>query len=150
VGGGKLMAVNISNVMELFRAEYAEIQTLLGESEGFKPAEQSSVDEFTENSLKRNVPECVIKQLADFYKIADALCVDGVEFHSCNDTALFEWWDEHGELWLGESAPDVFRWSRENGKFCMGSASDTSYDKEHEFDTLSQLLKFIYDYYFAE
>jgi hypothetical protein len=144
------MEINISNVIELFRAEYAEIQSILGECEEFKPSEKSVIDEFAENSRKRNVPECVIGQLAEFYEIADALCVDGVEIHSCDDEILFEWWDEDGELWLGGSGSDVFRWSREKGKFCMGDASDASYGEDHEFDTFAELLKFAYDYYFAE
>jgi hypothetical protein len=144
------MEINISNVMELFRAEYAEIQSILGEHEEFKPAEQSAVSEFAENSRKRNIPECVTRQLTEFYEIADALFVDGVEIHSCDDEILFEWWDEDGELWLGGSDSDVFRWSGEKGKFCMGDASDVSYGEDHEFDTFAELLKFVYDYYFDE
>jgi hypothetical protein len=82
------------------------------------------------------------------------MCVESVHMHPCDDLILFEWWDgedhEHEELWLGGSDFNIFRWSKEKDKFCMGDADDTSYDEEHEFDTLAELLEFVFNYFFIE
>jgi hypothetical protein len=135
----------IKDIAELFRTEYEKDC----DEDFAEPAEQSAIDEFAANCRERNVPEHVTEQLTELYKIVNEMFVDGMELHSCDDEILYEWWEEQGELWLGCNSCDVFRWSSEKGKFCIGDASDTSYDEDHEFDTFAELLEFAYDDYFA-
>jgi hypothetical protein len=151
-GGNK---ISIAEAVNLFRTKDEELhRESYGEYKKFKPAEQSAVDGFAENARKKGIPEKVIGQLTEFYKIADNMWVEGAHMHPCDDLILFEWWDgedhEHEELWLGGCDFNIFRWSKEKDKFCMGDAGDASYDEDHEFDTLAELLEFIFNYFFIE
>lgn len=104
------------------------------------PAGENSLAEFYRQMSKRNIPSHVIDQLTEFYKISNGIpCLDGFDFHRCDDEILFEWWEDSKELWLGQRDNDVLRWT--NDKYCLGDASNVSYSEEYEFSTLVELLE---------
>ena len=105
------------------------------------PANEELLDIFRQTASERNVPSALIEELIEFYKISNGVnpCLDGFSFHPCNDTVLYEWWEDYEQLWLGGRDDDLLRWSE--GKFCLGDAFDDSYGKEYEFSTLIELLE---------
>ena len=108
------------------------------------PASESLLAEFHRQALKRNVPNYVVEQLTEFYKISNGIpCLNGLDFHCCDDEILYEWWDDYNELWLGSKDDDVFRWS--NDKFCLGDGGNVSYGEKYEFSTLAALLEKIFE-----
>ncbi|RYZ20528.1 MAG: hypothetical protein EOO10_23145 [Chitinophagaceae bacterium] len=113
------------------------------EEEKVTPATEDELDNFMTIAAGKGVPQDVIVQLVTFYTVTNGIeGIDGFSFFACDDETLFEWWDDK-ELWLGQRDDDVLRWA--NGKFCLGDASNVSYDTKFEHDTLLQLLKFSVD-----
>jgi hypothetical protein len=105
----------------------------------FLPASEELLAEFQRQTSKRNIPETVVEQLADFYKLTNGVPhIDRFTFHRCNDKNLFAWWSEHEELLLGYRDSDILRWK--NNRFCIGNANRVSYSDECEFSTLSELF----------
>ena len=106
----------------------------------FLPTSAEMFVKFHRQTLKLNVPDTVVEQLTDFYKLTNGVPrLDGFTFHGCADKNLFEWWDEKEELWLGSRDNDVLRWK--NDKFCLGDANSVCYSADFEFPTLSGLLE---------
>lgn len=107
------------------------------------PADENSLTDFCSRAAERGVPDSVIGQLVEFYRISNGTpCFDGFSLHRCDDEILFEWWEIDRELWLGQGNCDVLRWT--DGKFCLGDASNISYGEEYEFPTLVDLLEAAY------
>ncbi|BHH82405.1 hypothetical protein [Desulforhopalus sp. 52FAK] len=103
------------------------------------PASSIQVESFRSTALRRGVPISAIGQLVKFYQITNGIpCLDGFDFHRCEDEILYEWWDEL-ELWLGAKDDDVLRWV--DNKFCIGDTANLSYGKEYEFDSLVELIE---------
>jgi len=103
------------------------------------PASVEMFVNFHKQTLKLNVPDTVVEQLTDFYKVTNGVPnLDGFTFHACNDKRLFKWWSEKAELWLGSRENDVLRWK--DSRFCLGDESNVSYSADYEFSTLSELL----------
>ena len=104
-----------------------------------KPATQKQVDLFTNRATQNKIEHNVIKQLVDFYSVANLFNYEIIiGFHSCDDSTIFEWW-EYKELWLGQRDFNTLRWA--DGKFCLGDASNISFSDEYKFDSLIELLE---------
>lgn len=104
-----------------------------------KPATREQIDLFTNRATENKVEASVIKQLADFYSVADSFDYEIIiGFHSCEDLIIFEWWNDR-ELWLGQKDFNTLRWA--DGKFCLGDASNISFSDEYRFDTLIELIE---------
>jgi len=105
----------------------------------FPPTSVEMFVKFHKQTLKLNVPDTVVEQLTDFYKVTNGVPnLDGFIFFGCVGTNLFEWWNEKEELWLGSRDNDILRWK--DGRFCLGDANNVSYFAEYEFSTLGELL----------
>ncbi|WP_324027852.1 hypothetical protein QSV08_07865 [Maribacter sp. BPC-D8] len=103
------------------------------------PASIENIELFKIKAVANGVNTSVIEQLVDLYTVADNYMAQMIlGFHSCNDAVLYEWWAEK-ELWLGQLDFNTIRWA--NDKFCLGDASNTSYSKNNEYDTLIDLIK---------
>lgn len=104
-----------------------------------KPATKEQIDLFTNRATENKVEPSVIKQLADFYSVADSFDYEIIiGFHSCDDLIIFEWWNDQ-ELWLGQRDFNTLRWA--DGKFCLGDASNICFSDEYRFDTLIELIE---------
>ncbi len=109
-----------------------------------EPAAKQQIDVFTQRAFSHGLDDSVTKQLVEFYEVANAYSYEMViQFHSCDDLILFEWWHEK-ELWLGQRDFYTIRWA--NGKFCMGDASNASFSKEEEFETLTEFIEYYATY----
>ena len=109
-----------------------------------EPATQQQIDIFTQRALSNGLESSATKQLVEFYEVANAYSYEMIiQFHSCDDSILFEWWRDK-ELWLGQRDFYTIRWA--NGKFCMGNASNISFSKEEEFETLVEFLEYYVAY----
>ncbi len=107
------------------------------------PADENLLADFGRRADERGVPDSVVGQLVEFYRISNGTpCFDGFSLHRCDDEILFEWWESDRTLWLGQRDCDVLRWA--NSKFCLGDASNISYGEEYEFPTLVDLLEAAY------
>lgn len=107
------------------------------------PADENLWADFCRRAAERGVPDSVIGELVEFYRISNGTpCFDGFSLHRCDDEILFEGWESGRELWLGQRDCDVLRWA--DGKFCLGDASNISYGEEYEFPTLVDLLEAAY------
>lgn len=107
------------------------------------PADENFLADFTRRAAERGVPDSVVGQLVEFYKISNGTpCFDGFSLHRCDDEILFEWWESERSLWLGQWNCDVLRWH--DDRFCLGDASNISYGEEYEFPTLVDLLEAAY------
>jgi hypothetical protein len=122
----------IHSLLEVIVVEHPEYYLI-------QPADEVDLRTFERRAITSGVPTEVIRQLLDFYQIANAfyyeLCLG---FFSCKDEVIFEWWDSGKELWLSLMHMDVIRWSA--GKFCVGDASSVSYSSSDEYETLVDLL----------
>ena len=98
------------------------------------------IDRFCTDAFDAGVPNDVISQLKEFYQITNGIpCIDGFDFHSCDDNSVFEWWSDK-ELWLAQRDCYTLRWV--DSKFCLGDASNISLAPEAEFDSLVDLLSY--------
>lgn len=105
-----------------------------------KPATLAEIAIFTKNSIARKIPENVIKELTELYSIANEYYYEIViGFHNCTDEIIYEWWEDDGELWLGQRDFYTIRWTK--GKFCLGDASNTSFGEEYETENLIGLIE---------
>lgn len=105
-----------------------------------EPATKQQIDIFTQRALSRGLDDSAIKQLVELYEVANAYGYETIiQFHSCDDLILFEWWDNE-QLWLGQRDFHTTRWA--NGKFCMGDASNVSFSEEEEFETLAEFIEY--------
>ena len=105
-----------------------------------RPATTEEIKIFIKNATSRKIPENVIKELTEFYSIANEYYYEIViGFHNCTDEIIYEWWEEYGELWLGQRDFNTLRWM--NGKFCLGDASSVSYGEEYESKNLIGLIE---------
>ncbi len=105
-----------------------------------EPATKQQIDVFTQRALSNGLDDSVIKQLVELYEVANAYSYEMIiQFHSCDDLVLFEWWHEK-ELWLGQRDFYTMRWA--NGLFCLGDASNVSFSKEEEFKTLTEFIEY--------
>lgn len=103
------------------------------------PASKEDINLFVAQANHLGVDSIVIEQLVSLYKVADSFTYEIIiQFHSCNGSIIFEWWDNH-ELWLGQRDFYTLRWA--DGKYCLGDASNSSFSEEYEFDTLIELIK---------
>lgn len=125
-----MMQRRIKKLLEPLFLDYGETMVF---------ADEAMLEAFRDKTIKRGIPSNVINQLAEFYRLTNGVpCLDGFDFHRCDDEIIFEWWED-GELWLGQRDMDILRWA--NGVFSCGDASNTSYGKEYEFSTLVELLE---------
>ena len=109
-----------------------------------KAATKQQIDIFTQRALSNGLDKSAIKQLVEFYEVANAYSYEMiVQFHSCDDLILFEWW-YNKELWLGQRDFYTIRWA--NGKFCMGDASNVSFSEEEKFETLVDFIQYYVTY----
>ena len=105
-----------------------------------EPATQQQIDIFMQRALSNGLDRSAVKQLVELYEAANAYGYEMiVQFHSCDDLILFEWWHDK-QLWLGQRDFYTIRWA--NGKFCMGDASNVSFSNEEEFETLIELIEY--------
>ena len=103
------------------------------------PATEEEINVFRKKANALQVPQIVIDQLTDLYKIANHFYfITVLGFHHCTDEAIFEWWNDK-ELWLSQRDFYTVRWTY--NKFCLGEAGNVSFSKEHEFDTLIELIE---------
>ena len=106
----------------------------------FIPTSVEMFVQFHKQTLTLNVPDTVVEQLTDFYKVSNGVPnLDGFIFHGCKGKNLFECWVKKEEIWLGSRDNDILRWK--NGQFCLGDANTLSYSADYEFPTLSGLLE---------
>jgi len=104
-----------------------------------KPASEANINKFAIKARKLFLPLDVVNELSNFYKITNGIpCLDGFDFHCCNDEILFEWW-ENKVIWLGQRDDYIITWYE--NKYCIGDASNVSFSKEYEFNNLEELLK---------
>ncbi|NJI72436.1 hypothetical protein HCX49_04390 [Sphingobacterium kitahiroshimense] len=104
------------------------------------PATSLQITVFKERAFTKKVPENVITQLIELYKVADGYVNHMViGFINCDDETIFEWWGVYQELWIGQRDLNTLRWA--NGTFCLGDASSTSYDESYESPTLVGLIE---------
>ena len=116
------------------------LKPLFDECDGkMVPASEELIAKFRQQATARNVPDTVIEELTEFYKVSNGVvpCLNGFGINACDDEILYEWWNEYNVLWLGDCNDEVLRWS--NGKYCLGDASNDSYGDEYEFSTLVEL-----------
>ncbi|MDX8554430.1 hypothetical protein MK851_12460 [Tenacibaculum sp. 1B UA] len=103
------------------------------------PATQKELEAFKYRAIALGVNKTIIDELLDLCTVANNFRYEVVlEFHSCTDESIFEWWED-GELWLGQNDCNTLRWV--HGKFCLGGASNISYTKNHEYPSLLALIK---------
>jgi len=103
------------------------------------PATTEELNNFIDTARLREVPENVIMQLVDFYGVTNGYDYNVImSFFECTYLTIYEWW-EGGDLWLGQRDFNTLRWS--NGKFCLGDASNISFDASCEADTLIGLIE---------
>ena len=108
-------------------------------SDDLIPSATENIELFKIKAKANGVNTSIIEQLVDLYTVADNYMAQMIlGFHSCNDAVLYEWWAEK-ELWLGQLDFNTIRWA--NDKFCLGDASNISYSKNNEYDTLIDLIK---------
>ncbi len=102
------------------------------------PATENEIQEFIKNCKKYNVPEDGVKKLVEYYKMNNNF----FNYTTCNDLLLFEWYnDVHKELWLGQRDDTTFRYIGSINKFAIGDASNPSYGKDYEFDSIEEMLE---------
>jgi hypothetical protein len=107
--------------------------------QAMNPASEEALHWFVRAADGRGVPHGVVEQLSRFYRVTNGVpCLDGFDFHTCDDDVLFEWWDRQ-EVWLGQRDFYTLRWAA--GKFCLGDAANVSFSAEHEYETLVELLE---------
>jgi len=105
----------------------------------FSPASESALRTFTERSLTRHVPPAVVQELVTFYKVTNGVpCLDGCDFHACDDQIIFAWWDQQ-ELWLAQRDFYTMRWA--GGRYCLGDATNVSFSPDYEFATIADLIE---------
>lgn len=103
------------------------------------PASSESIDRFRSRASEEGVPSVAIDELVSLYRVTDGVpCLDSFAFFSCDDEAIYEWWDRQ-ELWLAQRDFYTFRWAR--GMFCLGDASNVSFSGKYEFMTLVELIE---------
>jgi len=103
------------------------------------PASEQSINNFQNKALDKGVPSSVIDELTTFYRISNGIpCLNGFDFHSCDDEILFEWWSKQ-ELWLAQCDFYTLRWA--NDKYCIGDAADVSFSSKDEYLSLISLIE---------
>ena len=103
------------------------------------PATKTMLDQFQAQAVNAGVPAAVIEELLVFYQISNGVpCLDGFDFHACNDEIVFEWWDDGQELWLGQRDFYTLRWAA--NQYCLGDAANISFSAADRYDTLAELL----------
>jgi hypothetical protein len=124
-------------IKELLRPLFADYE------EEIVPASENLLSDFRQQAVKRNIPNEVVEQLTEFYKVSNGVpCLNGFAFFACDEELLFDWWDNQ-EIWLGTKDDDVLRWA--DNKYCLGDAANVSYGNEYEFFKLYELLKFAFE-----
>ena len=104
------------------------------------PATSEQIETFIKIATEKQVPQSVIAQLTELYEVANNYSYEIImAFHCCTDEIIFEFWDDKRELWLGQRDYNMLRWA--DGKFCLGDASNSSFGKEYEVETLIQLIE---------
>ena len=101
-----------------------------------EPATQEQLQIFIENCNERNIPVEIINGLADYYKFNNKF----FGYFKCDDTAIFQWL-EYGCLWLGQRDLWSFRCLLDKHKYSIGDASNDSFGKDYEFDTIEEMLE---------
>ncbi|MBR3417529.1 MAG: hypothetical protein IKG82_02430 [Oscillospiraceae bacterium] len=101
------------------------------------PASEEQLTAFRTGCQVRNVPENAAEELLAYYRQNNNF----FQYFTCDDPAVFEWWEDAHELWLGCVDMDVFRFCADTGKYTIGDAGSASYGREYEFDTLRQMLE---------
>jgi hypothetical protein len=103
------------------------------------PASESEINTFTKRACDEDVPRDVVEELVAFYGVTNGIpCLDGFDFHRCDDILIFEWWD-HRELWLAQRDFYTLRWA--HNRFCLGDAGNVSFSKDDEYTALTSLIE---------
>ena len=101
------------------------------------PASEEELKTFEEHCHKYGVDDAVCAELLDFYRQSNSL----FNYFTCDGETIFEFWQDSGELWLGNLDMDMFRYYEKRKKYGIGDASEFSYSEEHEFDTLEEMIE---------
>lgn len=129
---------HVINALEPIFLEYGDT---------IKPASDISLRSFELKASAIGVPEDVIEQLVSLYSLVDEVpCLDSLVLHSCNDSIIFEWW-ENAELWLGSRDYYILRWSAEKVRFCVGDASNVSFGENVEFKHIADAVVYLANVY---
>lgn len=127
----------VENLKALFQEYDCEIE----------PTSNNSLNIFRSKANALEVPKDVIEQLIQFYvHFYDVPCLDSLTFHSCDDSQLFEWWED-SEIWLGSRDYYILRWSADRNRFCVGDSSNVSFGKDEEFCSLSEAIMYLINVY---
>ena len=102
-----------------------------------EPATKDELDEFKNNCKEYGVSQDTTNKLLDYYKMNNNF----FNYFTCDDEAIFEWYEDTKELWLGQRDDSVFRYVEESGKFTIGDASNISFGEEYEFDSIMEMLE---------
>lgn len=102
-----------------------------------EPASEEQIKVFENRCREYGVEDEACAELVAFYRQSNSL----FNYFACDDEAIFEWWNENKELWLGNVDKDTFRYSAERKKYGIGDASDFSYGDECEFNTLEEMIE---------
>lgn len=140
---------------ERVRRIEAALKPLFNEyGQGFVKTTSNEMEIFIDRCRDRGVSLDAMEQLVELYGVTNGVpCIDGFDFHRCEDEILFELWDngadtEEGNLWLGMRDDNMLRWSA--GRFCLGDAGNVSYSPENEYPTLAGLIERVAHLYDSE
>jgi hypothetical protein len=130
---GKEKMEKVKQIRELLKPFFTEYD------EKFILTTEKQILDFVQKCKIKKVPIGAWEQLVEFYGVTNGVpCLNGFDFHACNNEIIFEWWNED-ELWLGQCNDDILRWK--NNEFCLGDASNVAYSDQHKFPTLIELLQ---------
>jgi len=101
-----------------------------------EPASSVELEIFKNHCKKYCVSADVMKKLIEYYSMNNNF----FNYFKCDDCSIFEWYDESKELWLGQRDLWVFRYVESLNKFTIGDASNSSFGKEYEFDSIMEML----------
>jgi len=101
-----------------------------------EPATQEQLQVFLTNCKVHDVPIKITNELVDYHKQNNSF----FDYFRCDDLSIFEW-HEGNCLWLGQVDFWTFRCLISKHKYAIGDASDDSFGKDYEFDTIEQMLQ---------
>ena len=128
--------------MKTYEEELVELVKPLFDYYGceIRAATDEQLKDFERIALENGLPEKGITELKRFYKTSNGIpCLDSIDIHSNDDPIIYECWEEHKQLWVGQRDMDMISWS--DGKFHLGSAGCLNYGEDYIFDNLLELLK---------
>jgi hypothetical protein len=101
------------------------------------PATDEQIAIFVNNCKKYDIPETIKAELVEYYRLNNNF----FNYFTCDDSMLFEWFDEDNCLWLGQRDLWTFRCLVGRHKYSIGDAGYHSFSPHHEFDTIEEMLE---------